>query len=114
MLCGNVLDQLLDQDCLTNTGTTEQTDLTTFCIWCKKVDNLNTCFQDFYSRFLMFEIRRISVDDPMLLSLQGFSTIDGLSQYVEQSSQCLFTYRNLNSFTGSNNIHILAESFTGT
>ena len=60
MLCGNVLDQLLNQDCLTNTGTTEQTDLTIFCIWCKKVDNLNTCFQDFYSRFLMFEIRRIS------------------------------------------------------
>ena len=83
MLCGNVLDQLLDQDCLTNTGTTEQTDLTTFCIWCKKIDNLNTCFQDFYSRFLMFEIRRISVDDPFLFSLKGRTVIYCITKYVK-------------------------------
>ena len=42
------------------------------------------------------------------------STVDGLSQYVEQSTQCLITYRHLNSFSGSNDIHILAKSFTGT
>ena len=39
----------------TNTGTTEQTDLTTFCIWCKKVDNLDTCFQDLNCRFLLLK-----------------------------------------------------------
>ena len=114
MLRSNISDQLLDQHSLADTGTTEQTDLTTLCIGCQQIDNFNTGLQHLYDRALLFEGRRISVDDPMLLSLQGFSTIDGLSQYVEQSSQCLFTYRNLDSFTGSNNIHILAESFTGT
>ena len=55
MLSCDVLNQLLNKNCLTNTGTTEQTDLTTFGIWGKKVDNLDTCFQDLYSRFLLFE-----------------------------------------------------------
>ena len=55
MLGSDILDQLLDKDCLTNTGTTEQTNLTTFCIWSKKVDNLDTCFQDLNCRFLLFK-----------------------------------------------------------
>ena len=33
MLSCNISDQLLDQYGLTYTGTTEQTNLTTFCIW---------------------------------------------------------------------------------
>ena len=55
MLGSNILDQLLNKDCLTNTSTTEQTDLTTFGIWGKKVDDLDTCLQDLYSRFLLFK-----------------------------------------------------------
>ena len=52
MLCCDVMDKLLDQYGLTYTGTTEQTDLTTFCIRCKQVDNLDPGFQDFYNRAL--------------------------------------------------------------
>ena len=55
MLGSDILDQLLDKDCLTNTGTTEQTNLTTFGIWCKKVDNFDTCLQDLNCRFLFFK-----------------------------------------------------------
>ena len=55
MLCGYVTDQFLDQYSLTYTGTAEQTDLTTFCIRCKQVDNLNPGFQDFYNRALVFK-----------------------------------------------------------
>ena len=114
MLGSNITDQLLNQHGLTYTGTAEQTDLTTFCIGSQQIDNLDTGLQHLYYRTLLFEGRWISVDDPMLLSFQGFSTVDGLSQYVEQSTQCLITYRHLNSFSGSNDIHILAKSFTGT
>ena len=42
MLGCNVTDQLLDQDGLTYTSTTEQTDLTTLLIWAKKVYDLDT------------------------------------------------------------------------
>ena len=114
MLGSNITNQLLNQHSLADTGTTEQTDLTTLCIGCQQIDNFNTGLQHLYYRTLLFEGRWISVDNPMFLSFQGFSTVDGLSQYVEQSAQCLITYRHLNSFSGSNDIHILAKSFTGT
>ena len=114
MLGSNITNQLLNQHGLTYTGTAEQTDLTTFCIGSQQIDNLDTGLQHLYYRTLLFEGRWISVDNPMFLSFQGFSTVDGLSQYVEQSTQCLITYRHLNSFSGSNDIHILAKSFTGT
>ena len=37
------MNQFLDQYGLTYTGTTEQTDLTTFRIRCQKVNDLNPC-----------------------------------------------------------------------
>ena len=64
MLRGNVTDQLLNQYSLTYTGSTEQTDLTTFCIRCKKVDNLDTCLKNLYNRTLLFKCWWLSVDDP--------------------------------------------------
>ena len=42
MLGSDVTNQLLDQDGLTYTSTTEQTDLTTLLIWAKKVYDLDT------------------------------------------------------------------------
>ena len=42
MLCGNVTDQLLDQNCLTYTGASEQTDLSTLLIGAEKVNYLDT------------------------------------------------------------------------
>ena len=55
MLCCYILDQLLDQNGLTYTGTTEQTDLTTFGIWGKKIDNLDTCFENLNNRALILK-----------------------------------------------------------
>ena len=44
MFLGNIVNQFLNQYGFTYTGTTEQTNLTTFGIWAQKVDNLNTGF----------------------------------------------------------------------
>ena len=46
VLCRDICDKLLNQYCLTNTGTTEQTDLTTLLIRAKQVNDLNTGFQN--------------------------------------------------------------------
>src|SRR5699024_10741985 len=65
VFCGNIADQLLDQYGLTNTSAAEETNLTAFCIRSQQVDNLNSCFQDFYYRALILKRRRVSVDNPM-------------------------------------------------
>ena len=71
MLCCNVTNQFLNQYGLTYTGTTEQTDLTTFCIRSKKIDNFNTCLKDLNYRALVLECRRLSVDYPFLQELES-------------------------------------------
>ncbi len=38
----NIVDQFLDQYCFSHTGTTKQSDLTTFCIRLNKVNYFNT------------------------------------------------------------------------
>ena len=43
MKFSDVVDKLHNQDSLTDTGTTEKTNLTSFGIGSQKVDNLNTC-----------------------------------------------------------------------
>ena len=114
MLGSDILDQLLNQDCLTNTGTTKQTDLTTLCVRSKKVDDFDSCFQDLNCRFLFFKTRRISVDYPMLCIIQRFSTIYCLPENVEQSSQSTVTYRNFDSTSCSNYFSVSLKSLTGT
>ena len=85
MLCCYISDQLLNQYSLTNSGSSEQTNLTTFCIWCKKVDDLDTCLKNLDSRTLLFKCRRLSVDFPALcIFLYFFSIIDGeMDEYPE-------------------------------
>ena len=83
MLGSDILDQLLDKDCLTNTGTTEQTNLTTFCIRSKKVDNFNTCLKDLYYRALILECRRLSVDYPFFRICNRLSVINCLAEYIK-------------------------------
>ena len=83
MLCCNVTDQFLNQHGLTYTGTTEQTNLTTFCIRSKKVDNFNTCLKDLYYRALILECRRLSVDYPFFRICNRLFVINCLAEYIK-------------------------------
>ena len=80
------MNQLLNQDGLTDTGTTEQTNLTTLCIWGKQINNLDTGFQHLNNRALVFKCWRLTVDTPMLTILQTFLSIQCLTKYIEQPS----------------------------
>ena len=79
----DITDQLLDQDGLAYTGTTEQTDLTTFCIRSKKIDNFNTCLKDLNYRALVLECRRLSVDYPFFRICNRLSVINCLTEYIK-------------------------------
>ena len=59
-----IVDQLHDKNCLTYTGTAEQTDLTTLCIRADQVNDLDTCFQDLCCRCLLFVRRSRTMDRP--------------------------------------------------
>ena len=113
MLCGNVTDQFLNQYGLTYTSTTKQTNLTTLCVRCQQVNNLNTCFQHFNNRALIFKCWRFSVNTPVFFFFQRFLSVYGFSQYIKQSAKGLFPYRHFNTASGGNNFHISVKPFTG-
>ena len=50
MSLGDVVDELLNQDGLSDTGTSEETNLSTTGVGSKKVDNLDTGFENLSSR----------------------------------------------------------------
>ena len=86
MLCGNISYEFLNKYCFTYSGTTEKTDFSTFCIWCQKVDYLNSCLQDFNNRALFLKRRWLSVDYPVFLTIKILSTINCIAKYIKQSA----------------------------
>ncbi|MNE24669.1 hypothetical protein D3C80_1179660 [compost metagenome] len=94
VLLRDVVDQFLDGYGFTNTGTAEQADLTALGIWCQKVDNLDSCFQDFCLCGQFIKGRSQTVNR-VTLSCYNFSTvINRVTQHVEHAAQCSCTNRN--------------------
>ena len=110
MLCGDIADQLLDEHGLTDSRTSEKTDLTALCIRRQKVNDLDPRLQDLHHRALVFKCRRLSVDDPFLRIIDGRTVIDRLSQHIEQPAQRLLADRHLDPRPGGSHFHILVES----
>ena len=110
MLRRDVPDQLLNQDRLTDSGTTEQTDLTTLCVRCQQIDDLDTGLENLLYRILVLELRRLPVDLPVLLCLRCRLPIDRIAQHIKQSAEGLLTYRNSDSGTCIRDDHVPLES----
>ena len=89
----NIVNKLHNDDGFTNTGTTEETYFTTFCIRCKQIDNFNTRFKNFRFCTLVFKSRRISVNRPVCFCIDISGFIDRITDNVEDSSQNFFTNR---------------------
>jgi hypothetical protein len=88
---GDVVDQFLNQDGLADTGTTEQSNLTTSGVRGQQVDDLDTGLQDFGGGGLVNEGRRIGVDGRHLDTFDRASLVDGLTDDVHDSTEGLGT-----------------------
>ena len=62
----NVTNQLLNEDGLAYTRTSEESDFTTLLIRAEKIDNLDTCFKYLNRNILLFKLRSRSVYIPSL------------------------------------------------
>ena len=97
-LC-NVVDQLHDKHCLTNTSTTEQANLTTFHIRLQQVNHLNTGRKDFFLGRQFFKRRCLAMDRIRTLHVQVLHTIDRFADHVKHSAFNLFACRHLDRCT---------------
>merc|ERR1719468_58898 len=80
---GNVVNQLHNQDSLADTGTTEQTNLTTLGVGGEEVDNLDTSDQDLLLDAHLGELGSLSVD--------GAPLVNWVTNNVDNSTEGLGT-----------------------
>ena len=108
VLGGDVVDQLLDQDGLADTGTAEQADLAALGVGSQQVDDLDAGLQDLGCRFLLSKAGSLAVDGPMGQLVHRALAVDGAAQRVEHAAQRAFAHRGVQAMAGGGDHHALA------
>lgn len=101
---GDVVDELLNQHSLADTGTTEETNLSTTSVGSKEVDDLDTGLQDLSSRRLVDERRGVSVNGRELDTLDGTTLVNGLANDVHDTAEGGSTDGDTDGGTGVNDL----------
>ena len=84
----DIVDQFHNQNRLTHTGTTEQTDFTAFGIGGQQVDHLDTGHQHHGFGRLFREFGRRRVDRAVLFRRDGAFLVDRIAGYVQNAAKC--------------------------
>ena len=96
---GDVVDQLLNEHSLSDTGTSEETNLSTTGVGSQQVDDLDTSNEDFGGGGLLSELRGIGVDGCVLGSLDGTTLVNGVSSDVHDATKGAVANGNLDGGT---------------
>merc|ERR1711892_106561 len=89
----NVVNQLHDQDSLADTGTAEETNLTSLSIGGKQVNNLDTSNQDLLLNAHVLESWGFSVDGLTLVGGNGAPLVNWISNNIDDAAKSLRTNR---------------------
>ena len=99
MLLGDIVNQLFNKHRLSDTGTTEQSDLTTFKVRLQKVDNLDTCVKNFLRCSQVFKLRRFAVDGESSFFVEGLHAVNGIAHHIHHTSFYLVAHRHCDSLS---------------
>src|SRR5690606_38533803 len=97
---GNVINQFLDQNGFTYTGTTEQSDFSSFGIRLKQVDYLDTGKQRLCFGRKVFVTGSRTVNGTTTAIVKVTQTINGFTYYVQQTPFDVFSYGNFDRRSG--------------
>ena len=101
---GDVVDEFLDQHSLSNTSTTEETNLSTTGIGGEQVDDLDTGLQDFGGCRLLNEGRRVGMNRTKLDALDRAPLVDRLANDIHDTTQSTLPNRDPDGSTGVYNL----------
>ncbi len=99
MLLGEVVDELLNQNGLADTGTAEQARLAATDVGLEQVDSLDAGLEDLGLGGELVETGRCMVDGVELLHLGHGLAVDRLAQHVPDAAEGLRTYGHLHRCT---------------
>ena len=93
-------DQLLNEHSLSDTGTSEETNLSTTSVGSEEIDDLDTSNKDLGGCGLLNELRGIGVDGQELVALDGTTLVNGVTSDVHDTTKGTVTNGNLDGGTG--------------
>ena len=109
---GNVVDKFHDNNCFSDTGSSEQTNFSSFGVRGQKVNNLDSSYKNILRTSLLGKSRSGSVKRRILLTLlvseDGSFFVDGLSDDIDDTSESFGSNRNLDR---SSSIGTLLSSY---
>jgi len=100
---GDVVDEFLNQHSLSDTSTTEKTNLSTTGVGGEQVDDLNTGLQNLGGGGLLNEGGRVGMNRTEFDAFNGTPLVNWLTNDVHDTSQCTLPDRNLDGGTGVDN-----------
>jgi hypothetical protein len=96
----DVVNKLHDKHGLADTGTTEETNLTSLSVRSQKINNLDTSHQDLGTGTLINEGGGISVDGSELVGSDGATLVNGLTNHIDNSAESFGADGHQNGGTG--------------
>jgi hypothetical protein len=88
---GDVVDELLNEHSLADTGTTEETNLSTTGVGGKKIDDLDTSDENLSGSGLLDELGGFLVNGQALVRLDGATLVNGVTSDVHDTAEGLGT-----------------------
>jgi hypothetical protein len=97
---GDVVDELLDEDGLADTGTAEETNLSTTSIGSKQIHHLDTGHQNLSGRRLLDELGGLGVNGKELVGLDRSPLVDRVTSDVDDTAESAMADATLSCVSG--------------
>jgi len=112
MSLGDVVDKLLNQHSLSDTSTSEETNLSTTSVGGEEVDNLDTGLENLSSGGLLNECGGLGVDGAELVANNGATLVNGLANDVHDTAESGLSDGNHDGGTGVDNLGTTDETLS--
>ncbi len=99
VLLGYPADHLLDQDCLADSRTSEESDLSALQIGADEVEDFDPGLEDLLLRSDVLERRRLTMNRPARLAKHLVGCVECVAPDVEEMAQSLVAHRHRDRFT---------------
>ncbi len=114
VLCCDITNQLLNQDRLTHTCSSEQTDLTALLIGAEQINDFDSGFKKLLRCGLFRKSGSRSVNRLISNIRRRWFIVDRLTQHVKDTSQRIFADRHTDGSSGCHRIHAADKSVRGS
>ena len=105
MLFGHVVDELLNQNGLADSSTPEQTRLAPLGVRFQEIDDFDAGLENLDFRRLLIKWRRLAMDGPALLGIDGSQVVHRLAKHVQNAAQRFLTDGDRNRFVQVGRFH---------